>query len=359
MRIAHVAPVIHPVPPATYGGTERVVADLAAAQSALGHDVTVFGPADSFLEGIGQIGAYRSLSWHEERHNDVPPGLPAVLEAQLLGDLLDHADRFDVLHLHGSAHASAVAARKGIPAFRTIHWRADELDHAEHFRAFPRERVIAISQSQARSVPASSLAGVVHHGMPADRYAPGDGRGGHLAFLGRMTDQKRPDRAIELARAVDRELQLAGPVDPGNPAYFDTVVRPRLDERIRHVGSLDDAGKQDLLGSASALVFPIDWPEPFGLVMIEAMACGTPVVGWRNGSVAEVVEDGVTGIVVDSVEEAAGRFEEVLALDRDAIRRRFEERFSSERMARETLALYREAAPSLSSNESSARSPSP
>ena len=359
MRIAHVAPVIHPVPPSTYGGTERVIADLAGAQVDDGHEVTLFGPADCTLEGVRQVGEYRSLAWHEKQAGGAPPGLPAVLEAQLLRDLLAQGGDHDVIHLHGSAHASAVAEMFGIPAFRTIHWRADEADHAEHFRAFPQERIIAISHAQSKAVPEGSLAGIVHHGMPADRYSEGDGSGAYLAFLGRMTDQKRPDRAIELARATGRDLQLAGPIDPGNPGYFDEIVRPALDATIRHVGSVDDAGKQGLLGNAAALVFPIDWPEPFGLVMIEAMACGTPVIAWRRGSVPEVIEDGVTGIVVDSVTEAVQRMDEVLRLDRSAIRRQFEERFSAVRMARETLALYREACSSRSSNESRASSPSP
>ena len=359
MRIAHVAPVIHPVPPATYGGTERVIADLAAEQIAAGHEVALFAPADTTLAGVEQIGNYRSLTWHETQHEDVPPGVPAELEACQLRDVLTRGAEFDVLHLHGSAHASAAAEQLGIPAFRTVHWRADELDHREHFRAFPDERVIAISESQARSVPAESLAGRVHHGIPADRYRQGSGSGGYLAFLGRMTDQKRPDRAIELAGLTARDLQLAGPIDPGNPDYFDRVVAPSLGERISHIGSIDDKGKQTFLGEAAALVFGIDWPEPFGLVMIEAMACGTPVIGWRKGSVPEVIDEGVTGIVVDSVEEAAARIGEVLALDRGAIRRRFEERFSAARMAQQTIALYTGAAASRSSRLSSARSPSP
>ncbi|MGB3167103.1 MAG: glycosyltransferase family 4 protein [Alteraurantiacibacter sp.] len=359
MRIAHVAPVIHPVPPDTYGGTERVIADLASAQVSEGHEVTLFGPTDCSLDGVRQVGEYHSLSWHEQQGGSAPPGLPAVLEAQLLRDLLTHGSEHDVIHLHGSAHASAIAENLCIPTFRTIHWRADEPDHAEHFRAFSQERIIAISQAQAGAVPSASLAGIVHHGIPADRYRAGDGSGGYLAFLGRMTDQKRPDRAIELARAIGQDLQLAGPVDPGNPGYFNEVVRPALDARIRHVGSIDDARKQVLLGEAAALVFPIDWPEPFGLVMIEAMACGTPVIAWRRGSVPEVVQDGETGIVVDSVAEAIDRMDEVCNLDRRAIRRQFEQRFSAERMARETLALYREASSSRSSNDSRASAPSP
>ena len=359
MRIAHVSPVIHPVPPPTYGGTERVIADLASAQRAMGHEVTLFAPRDSELHDIRRVGSYASLSWYEAQHGSVPPGLPAELEAQQLTELMHGLGDVDIVHLHGSAHASAVAAASGKPVFRTIHWRADELDHREHFRLFPDEKIIAISRSQASAVPAASLAGVVHHGMPTDRYARGEGAGGYLAFLGRMTDQKRPDRAIELARASGLELQLAGPIDPGNPDYFADIVAPQLSSGIRHIGSVDDAAKQELLGNALALVFPIDWPEPFGLVMIEAMACGTPVVGWRKGSVAEVVEDGVTGIVVDSLDEAIARFDEVRRLDRRAIRQEFEARFSSRRMAEETLAIYRDASPSRSSSDRSASSPSP
>ena len=344
MRVGHVAPVIYPTPPRTYGGTERVVADLASAQSRAGHEVTVFGPSDSELPGIRTIGDYPSVSARRLAAGDpLPPGLPAELEARQLGDLMRHAASFDILHLHGSAHASGVCAHLGPAVFRTIHWRADEADHAEHFAAFPQERVIAISRRQARDIPAASLAGVVHHGIPADRYTAGPGAGGYLAFMGRMTDQKRPDRAIALAEQVGLPLKLAGPVDPGNPGYFERVVQPALGPVVEHVGSLDDAQKQPFLAQAKAFLFPIDWPEPFGLVMIEAMACGTPVVAWDRGSVREVIEDGVTGIVVSSLAEAIARFDEAAALDRRAVRKRFEEKFDVDRMARETLALYRSA----------------
>ena len=344
MRIAHVAPIIYPVPPETYGGTERVVADLARAQIGAGDTVAVFGPADGALNGVEFIGDYRSVSWHAAKAGqDMPPGFPAELEALQLRDLLREADRFDVLHLHGSAHASGVAAMFGKPVFRTVHWRADEADHALHFETFPEERVIAISQRQARDVPAGSLAGVVHHGIPLDRYKLQDTPREYLAFIGRMTDQKRPDRAIELGMHIGLPVKLAGPVDPGNPAYFERTVAPLLGPGAVHVGGIDDARKQDFLSSARALVFPIDWPEPFGLVMIEAMACGTPVIAWDRGSVPEIVEDGVTGLVVSSLEEAATRFASAMALDPKDIRRRFEERFSSARMAREIRGLYTSA----------------
>ena len=360
MRIAHVAPVIYPIPPATYGGTERVIADLAAAQVQLGHDVTIFGPSDSHLPGIEMIGDYRSVAWHQSRMSEpLPPGFPAELEARQLVDLARDGDRFDIVHLHGSAHASGVCAALSFPAVRTIHWRADEPDHAEHFRAFRNERVVAISHSQAATVPDGNLAGVVHHGIPQERFRLERGPREHLAFIGRMTDQKRPDRAIALAQAAGVPIRLAGPIDPGNPTYFDRAVAPLLGDTVSYLGSLTDAEKQPFFGTSQALVFPIDWPEPFGLVMIEAMACGTPVIAWNKGSVPEVVEDGVTGIVVETLEEAIARFDEIRSLDPVTIRQRFEERFSASRMAADVLELYRAVSDQRSSSASSARSPSP
>ena len=342
MRIAHVAPVIYPVPPKTYGGTERVVADLATAQAKAGHEVTVFAPCDSRLTDVEIVGSYRSASASSDTYGKLTPGFPAELEAEQLADLVTRAAQFDVVHLHGSAHASGACSALGVPTFRTVHWRADEPDHVRHFKSFPKERVIAISRRQALDVPRANLAGVVHHGIPLDRYAFGGSRTEYLAFLGRMTDQKRPDRAIALARQSGLTLKLAGPVDPGNPTYFDDVVKPHLDAAIQHVGNVTDDQKQGFLSNALALMFPIDWPEPFGLVMIEAMACGTPVIGWDEGSVREIVDDGVTGIIVNSVEEALDRLPEVRDLDPAIIRKTFEQRFSADRMAREITDLYRQ-----------------
>ena len=358
LRIAQIAPVVYPVPPQHYGGTERVIADLVREQ-AVDHEVTVFCPADCDLGRVRQIGEYRSVSSRVRAVAEAPPGLAAELEAQQLRDLVRHGSHFDIIHLHGSAHASGVCAALDTPAVRTIHWRADEPDHIEHFDAFPNEKIIAISDNQAQVVPHKNLAGVVHHGLPLDRYNIGDGAGDYLAFLGRMTDQKRPDRAIELARNCGLPLKLAGPVDPGNPGYFERAVAPHLSEFIEHIGSVDDAQKQTLLGQALALVFPIDWPEPFGLVMIEAMASGTPVIAWGQGSTREIVEDGVTGFVVSSLDEAKHAVSKIRQLDRQQVRARFEERFSSERMARETTEIYRRVIAQRSSSPSSASSPLP
>ncbi|MEE4208188.1 MAG: glycosyltransferase family 4 protein [Parvularcula sp.] len=358
LRIAHVAPVIYPIPPKYYGGTERVIADLVREQAA-DHEITVFGPADCDLRIVRQIGEYRSVSAVARTVAEAPPGLAAELEAQQLRDLVRHGVNFGIVHLHGSAHASGVSAALNVPTVRTIHWRADEPDHIEHFDAFPNEKIIAISGDQAQAVPPENLAGIVHHGLPLDRYMTGNGSGNYLVFLGRMTDQKRPDRAIELARNCGLPLKLAGPVDPGNPSYFERAVAPHLSGGIEHIGSVDDAEKQALLGYALALIFPIDWPEPFGLVMIEAMACGTPVIAWDRGSTREIVEDGITGFVVSSLDEAQRAAGKIRQLDRRQVRARFEERFSSERMARETTDLYRRVIAQRSSSPSSASSPSP
>lgn len=311
------------------------------AQRDLGHEVTVFAPVDSRLDGIETVGVYQSLTASERGiGNPLPPGFPAELEAAQLADIARHGTRFDVIHLHGSAHASGICAALGVPTFRTIHWRADEPDHQQHFKSFPNEQIIAISSRHARDVPAGVLAGIVHHGISIDRYFPSDSSAEYLAFIGRMTDQKRPDRAIALAYVAGVPLRLAGPVDPGNPDYFGRVVASNLSDEIVHVGSLTDDEKQEFFAKALALVFPIDWPEPFGLVMIEAMACGVPVIAWNNGSVSEIVDDGLTGIIVNSVEEAKSRLDEVRAINRAVVRKRFEYRFSSERMAQEVVRLY-------------------
>lgn len=319
-----------------------MIADLAVAQARMGHEVTVFGPADSRLADVDVQGSYRSLTSLGGALDDLPPGYRAQLEAEQLADLVRHAHGFDVVHLHGSAHASGICAALEVPTFRTVHWRADEPDHARHFEQFPNERIIAISARQARDIPPANLAGIVHHGIPLERYARIDGERTHLVFIGRMTDQKRPDRAIELARRAGLPLELAGPVDAGNPGYLREVVLPCLSGSIRHVGSLSDDEKQGFFARALALVFPIDWPEPFGLVMIEAMACGVPVIAWDQGSVREVVDEGATGVVVTSIDEALARLPDVVNMAPAAIRRIFEQRFSAQRMASEVTALYKE-----------------
>ncbi|MCS2610409.1 glycosyltransferase family 4 protein [Halomonas dongshanensis] len=340
LRIAQVAPVIYPTPPIDNGGTERIVSDLTEALVALGHEVTLIAPADSRTRAR-HLATPPSLHHWQAREAQVPPGVPGVLEACVLELLRRHLDEFDVIHCHGEFGHAALLGERRRQSLTTVHWRVDELDRQLFFANFPDLPVASISRAQGISIPTGNHLGTVYHGLDSRRFNLGEGSGEYLAFIGRMTDQKRPDRAIEVARATGRTLKLAGEVDVGNPGWFDRHVAPALGAGIEHVGALDDRQKQTFLGEASALLFPIDWPEPFGLVMIEAMACGTPVIAWRNGAVEEIVEQGVSGFIVEShaqAVEAVGRLPE---LDRRRVRQAFLERFGAERMAHDYVALYR------------------
>ncbi|WP_090670124.1 glycosyltransferase family 4 protein [Aureimonas jatrophae] len=343
LRIAQVAPNIFPVPPLDHGGTERIVQDLSVALRDLGVEVTLFAPSDSATE-LNPVGNLPSLHALETRYGSVPPSIPAVLEAAQMEGLRCRLAEFDIVHCHGEFMHAVMLGERRPRSLTTIHWRVDELDRELFFAAFPDLPVAAISRSQESGIPPANRAGVVHHGIAENRYAPGAGDGGYLAFVGRMTDQKRPDTAIRVAQAAGRPIRLAGTVDVGNPRYFDTYVRPLLSDEAVYVGPLGDRGKGDLLQGAEALLFPVDWPEPFGLVMIEAMACGTPVIAWNKGSVPEVVENGVTGFVVASEAEAVDAIARARQLDRHAIRRRFETRFTARRMAEDYLAIYQRLA---------------
>jgi len=321
IRVAQVAPNIFPVPPNHHGGTERVVHDLSTALRSLGVHVTLFAPSDSATD-LPLVGDHPSLFALEQRFGRVAPGVPAALDALQLEALRLRLGDFDIIHCHGEfAHAALLGQRRR-HSLTTVHWRGDELDRALFFAG-----------------PIQSC--LLHLVIARYRYALRAEPDAFVAFVGRMTDQKRPDTAIRVARAAGLPIRLGGTIDVGNPDYFDRQVRPLLGPDATYLGPVDDAAKGELLGGAKALLFPIDWPEPFGLVMIEAMACGTPVVAWNRGSVPEIVEDGVTGFVVSSEDEAAAALARIGQLDRAMIRARFEERFTAERMARDYLALYR------------------
>lgn len=302
--------------------------------------ITLFAPSDSATD-IPRIGDYPSLAALEAREGRVAPGVPAVLESLQMEALARRLDAFDIVHAHGEfAHAAILGVRR-CRSLTTVHWRVDERDRALFFAGFPDLPVAAISAAQEAGIPAANRAGIVHHGIARDRYRLQTNPERYVAFVGRMTDQKRPDTAIRVARAAGLPVRLAGTIDVGNPDYFDRAVRPLLGDDAVYVGPVDDVAKGCLLSGARALLFPIDWPEPFGLVMIEAMACGTPVIAWNRGSVPEIVEDGVTGFVVSSEEEAIAALARVDTLDRALVRRRFEARFTAERMAADYLAIYR------------------
>lgn len=339
IRIAQVAPVVFPTPPVDTGGTERIVYDLTEALVALGHEVTLIAPSDS-RTSARHLATLPSLSHWQRHHDSVPPGVPGVLESLLLEQLRQHLDEFDIIHCHGEFCHAALLGERRCHSLTTIHWRVDELDRQLFFEGFPDLPVAAISHAQGAAIPARNHLGTVYHGLDPQRFNLGKGSGGYLAFIGRMTDQKRPDRAIEVARATGYPLQLAGSIDVGNPDWFDCHVVPQLNEGIQHIGAVNDQQKQQLLSNAAALLFPIDWPEPFGLVMIEAMACGTPVIAWRNGSVEEIIEEGVSGFIVDSFDEAVAAVKRLPGIDRERVRAAFLERFTAKRMADDYVKLY-------------------
>jgi glycosyltransferase involved in cell wall biosynthesis len=335
MRIAQVAPLYESVPPRLYGGTERVVSYLVEELVRQGHEVTLFASGDSRTRARLVAPCARSLRLDPEC---IDPLAPHVL---MLEQVYRRLDEFDLIHSHVDYLDYSLARRHAIPHVTTLHGRLDVPVLGALYEEFREMPVVAISDAQRRALPHANWQGTVHHGLPRDLLRPGDGRGGYLAFLGRLSPEKRVDRAVEIAARAGMRLRIAAKVDPADRQYFAEVVRPLLDRPgVEYLGEIGEAEKSDFLGGARALLFPIDWPEPFGLVMVEALACGTPVVAFRGGSVAEVIEHGTTGFVVDSIPDAVAAVGALGRLSRAACRRAFEARFTVERMAREYLAIY-------------------
>jgi glycosyltransferase involved in cell wall biosynthesis len=336
MKIAQIAPLFESVPPRLYGGTERVVSYLTEELVRQGHRVTLFASADSMTSAELVACAPRALRLDPMVRDPVP-------HIMLMLDMVrERAGDFDVLHFHlDYLHFPLFRAQSG-RTLTTLHGRQDLPDHMSFYARFHHMPLVSISQAQRRPLPGANFVGTVHHGLPCDLHKPRLSRGGYLAFLGRISPEKRPDRAIAIARAAGMPLRIAAKVDKADEAYFREMIAPMLDQPgVEFIGEINDRAKGEFLGQAAALLFPIDWPEPFGLVMIEAMACGTPVLAFSHGSVAEIVEDGITGRIVAGVEEAVRALPEVLALDRRAVRTRFEERFSVTRMAKDYVRVYR------------------
>jgi glycosyltransferase involved in cell wall biosynthesis len=338
MRIAQVAPLAEAVPPRLYGGTERVVSYLTEELVALGHEVTLFASGDSRTRARLEAVVPRALRLDGGVRDAVAP------HVLMLRQVLARAGEFDIIHFHlDHLHLPAMLGR-GIPFVTTLHGRLDLPELGPVFAAFPQAPFVSISDAQRlplREV-AMTWAGTVHHGIPRDllRFSPR--HRGYLAFLGRISPEKGPDAAIRIARAAGLPLRIAAKVDQADRAYFETVVRPMLDgPGVEFLGEIAEAEKSEFLGGAMALLMPIDWPEPFGLVMIEAMACGTPVLAYARGSVPEVVEDGVSGLLVRDEAAAVASLGRVVGLDRAAVRRAFEARFTARRMAEDYLAIYR------------------
>jgi glycosyltransferase involved in cell wall biosynthesis len=347
MRIAQLAPLAESVPPKFYGGTERVVAWLVD-ELALGHQVTLFASGDS--QTRGELHAVWPRALRLGRKGTDPNAACAVL----LEAVAKRAKDFDVIHAHIDWLPLPLLSRLGVPFLTTMHGRLDLPGLGNVIREFPRAPFVSISDDQRRPLPEATWTATIHHGLPLDLFRPSYEQGGYLAFLGRLSAEKGPESAIRIAHAVRRPLRIATKIPRGETGYFKKRLEPLIDgKKVHLVGEVDDAKKQPFLAQAAALLFPIDWPEPFGLVMIEAMACGTPVIAYRSGSVPEVIEDGVTGFIVEDEKQAIAAVHRVKQLDRRKIHSRFEERFSARRMAKEYEGLYRKLAAAKASSASS------
>jgi glycosyltransferase involved in cell wall biosynthesis len=334
LRIAVVSPLHESVPPQLYGGTERVVSYLTEELVRLGHDVTLFASGDSRTRARLRPGARMGLRLDRDCHD------PLAHHFAMLQDVAASAREFDVIHFHVDYLHFPLSRALRLPAITTLHGRLDLPDLVPVYRRFSDMPLVSISNAQRAPLPWARWVATVHHGIPAGLLRAADGSGGYLAFLGRISPEKRPDRAIRIARRAGMPLKIAAKIDRADAAYFESVVEPLLGPGVEFVGEIDDGGKQEFLGNARALMFPIDWPEPFGLVMIESMACGTPVVAYPCGSVPEVIDDGITGRIVASEDEAVAALAHLDRIDRGACRRRFEERFTDTRMAADYVRVY-------------------
>jgi glycosyltransferase involved in cell wall biosynthesis len=335
MRIAQVAPLHEGCPPSFYGGTERVVAYLTDELVATGHEVTLFASGDSRTSARLEPICARALRLDPTVQD------PLIYHMIMFNRVAAQAPQFDVIHFHTDYLHFASVAALACPTVTTLHGRLDLLALPAIYAEFSHIPLISISNSQRQPLLWANWCATIPHGIPRDLYPLGSGAGGYLAFIGRISPEKRLDRAIEIARKTGLPLRIAAKVDKVDRDYFETVISPLMrGPGIEFLGEISDAEKGSFLGEAAALLFPIDWPEPFGLAMIEAMANGTPVIAFRCGAVPEVIADGVTGAVVDSVDAAIGAIPRVLQFNRRRIRDEFEERFCAERMARDYLAVY-------------------
>ena len=334
MRIAQISPLIESVPPKLYGGTERIVSYLTEELVRQGHEVTLFASGDS--ETAAELIPCAPTALRLAQVTDAQPYTVMQLEK-----IRRRAGDFDIAHFHSDFVHFPLVRSLGTPSVTTLHGRLDLPFYRMLLDEFPDMPLVSISDDQRRLLSAHWIATVLH-GLPKDLYSfSAAGEGGYLAFLGRISPEKRPDRAIEIARRAGVPLKIAAKVDKVDQTYFDETIRPLIQgPGVEYIGEVNDSEKQAFLGGASALLFPIDWPEPFGLVQIEAMACGTPVVAWRRGSVPEVIDEGVSGFMVEDIDEAVDAVHKARSLDRWAVRERFEQRFTIERVAHDYVRVY-------------------
>ncbi|HEY0235446.1 MAG TPA: glycosyltransferase family 4 protein [Afipia sp.] len=338
MRIAQIAPLTEAVPPKLYGGTERVVHWLTEELVALGNDVTLFASGDS------QTSAKLDAVWPKALRLDGSVRDPFALHLVMLERVRQKCDdeEFDFLHFHLDYYPFSLFSRQPTPFVTTLHGRLDLPEHQPVFTTFSSIPVISISNAQRRPVPQANFIRTIYHGMPEKLLMPQPVKPGYLAVLGRIAPEKGVDRAIKIAIRCGIPLKIAAKVDHTDEEYYQEIIRPLMDHPlVEYIGEIGDHEKSDFLSGAIGLLLPIDWPEPFGLVMIEAMACGTPVVAYNRGSVPEIIDEGLTGFIVEDEISAVAAVGRLTEMDRNAVRKQFETRFTARRMALDYLAAYR------------------
>jgi glycosyltransferase involved in cell wall biosynthesis len=339
MRIAQVAPLYESVPPKCYGGTERVVSYLTEELVRQGHDVTLFASGDSKTAAKLVPCCDMALRLNPSIREPLP------YHIMMLEELRQRIDEFDVIHFHIDLLQAPLFREIADRTLTTLHGRLDLPDLLPFYRMFRELPLASVSHDQRSYLPDLNWVGTVHHGLPRDLlgFQP-QASGGYLVFLGRIAPEKGPNRAIEIAARTGKLLKIAAKVDRVDQSYWEEIIRPMVDAHwnVEFIGEIGECDKEALLGGAAALLFPVDWPEPFGLAMIEAMACGTPIIAFRRGSVPEVVEEGTSGLIVDTIEEAVQAVRRIASLDRAKVRADFERRFTAERMAHEYVKIYRQ-----------------
>ena len=336
MRVAQVAPLYESVPPKLYGGTERVVSYLTEALVEAGHEVTLFASGDSETSARLVRCCPKALRLNNYECQDQLAHHFVMLE-----EVLERAEQFDIIHFHVDYMHFPLSKLSGLVHVSTLHGRLDSPDLVPLYRKYKNMPLTSISLSQRKPLPWVNWIGNVYHGLPADLLPLGSGRGKYLAFLGRISPEKRADRAIEIAQKLNMPLKIAAKVDPADRVYYEREIKHLLSTpNVEFVGEINEQQKGAFLGDAYAYLFPIDWPEPFGLTMIESMACGTPIIAFNCGSVPEVITHGVTGFIVDTVDDAVNAVQQAAVLDRAACRAEFMKRFSAPRMAQQYVKLY-------------------
>ncbi len=338
MRIAQISPLFEAVPPKLYGGTERVVYSLTEELVAMGHDVTLFASGDSITSA--------KLAPMRDKALRLDPSVVdwIAIYMRMMELIRRRADEFDVLHFHTDYFPLSLFSRQETPFVTTLHGRLDIPEFKVIYETFPDAPFVSISDAQRRPIPGINWARTVHHGMPADLLTPQRVKQEYAAFLGRISPEKGVDKAIRIAGKAGLKLKIAAKVDKADQVYWDEQIKPLIDASpwVEYIGEINDAQKPAFLSAAHALLFPIDWPEPFGLVMIEAMACGTPVIAFNRGSVPEVIDHGVSGFIVHDEASAVAALNRVDTLDRTLVRRTFDRRFTARRMAEDYVDLYEE-----------------